>query len=96
MGKNRKKRNQAGTGSITCIVIFLLIIISVQIVRLYQKEQAYAAREEELNVLYQEETEREERLSDYEEYIGSREYVEDTAKSKLGMIYDNEMIFREK
>ena len=44
--------------------------------------------------LYQ--TERAEQLSDYEKYIGSQEYVEDTAKSKLGMVYDNEIIFKEK
>ena len=93
MGKRRKKKNQAGVGSIFCIAAFLLIVISIQIVRLYQK---YAAREAELNVLYEEETEREGKLSDYEEYIDSQEYVEDTARSKLGLIYDDEIIFREK
>ena len=71
-------------------------MISIQIVRLYQKDQLYAAREAELNVLYEEETEREGKLSDYEEYIDSQEYVEDTARSKLGLIYDDEIIFREK
>ena len=35
-------------------------------------------------------------LSEYEEYIKSDEYVEDTAKKKLGLIFDNEIIFREK
>ena len=47
-------------------------------------------------MLYEEETEREGKLSDYEEYIDSQEYVEDTARSKLGLIYDDEIIFREK
>lgn len=96
MGKRRKKNNQAGVGSIFCIAAFLLIVISIQIARLYQKDQLYAAREAELNVLYEEETERESKLSDYEEYIDSQEYVEDTARSKLGLIYDDEIIFREK
>ncbi len=96
MRKKKKKKNQAGVGSIFCIAAFLLIVISVQIVRLYQKDQLYAAREAELNVLYEEETEREGKLSAYEEYIGSREYIEDAARSKLGLIYDDEIIFREK
>ena len=67
MRRNRKKQNQAGKASIACIVVFLLIAISVQIVRLYQKDQTYKVREKELNLLYQEETEREEKLSDYRE-----------------------------
>ena len=44
----------------------------------------------------EEELLRQDELSDYEEYIGSRDYVEDTAKSKLGLVYDNEIIFKEK
>lgn len=95
MGRKKTKKDQAGKGSITCIVVFLVIAASVQIVRLYQKDQAYIAREEDLKVQYEEETERRDQLSDYEEYIGSREYIEDTARSKLGMIYDNQIIFRE-
>ena len=82
--------------SIACIVIFLLVFMLVQIVRLYHKNQEYVAREEELSGQLLQETERSDYLKEYEEYIGSREYVEDTAKSKLGLVYDNEIIFKEK
>ena len=34
-------------------------------------------------------------LSEYESYIHSQEYIEDTAKKKLGLVYGNEIIFRE-
>ncbi len=95
MSRNKKKRNQAGKAGIAYIVVFLLIIISAKIVMLYQKDQAYREREAELDAIYQEETERRDELSDYEEYMGSREYIEDTARRKLGLIYDNEMIFKE-
>lgn len=82
--------------SITCIVLILLAVMSIQILRLYEKDQAYIAREEELTEQMEEELLRQDELSDYEEYIGSRDYVEDTAKSKLGLVYDNEIIFKEK
>lgn len=96
MGRYRKRKNQTGRASIACIVVILLLFMSVQILKLYQKDQEYIAREAGLLTEYELETERAEQLSDYEEYIGSQEYVEDTAKSKLGMVYDNEIIFKEK
>ena len=35
-------------------------------------------------------------LKDYEEYTKSQDYVEDIAKSKLGLLHDNEIVFKEK
>ena len=96
MGRLKKKKNRAGRMSITFIVLILLAVMSIQILRLYEKDQAYIAREEELTEQMEEELLRQDELSDYEEYIGSRDYVEDTAKSKLGLVYDNEIIFKEK
>lgn len=94
--RRKKREKRSGRRSFACIIILLIIVMSVQIVKLYQKDQEYIRTEEELNAVYESETERKEQISDYEEYIGSREYVEDTARSRLGMIYDNETIFREK
>lgn len=92
----KKKKNRAGRLSIACIVIFLLAVMSIQIGRLYDKNQEYARREAELTEQLEDETERRDQIADYEEYIGSKEYVEDTAKSKLGLVYDNEIVFKEK
>lgn len=92
----KKKKNRAGRLSIACIVIFLLTVMSIQIGRLYDKNQEYDKREAELTEQLEAETERRDQIADYEEYIGSQEYVEDTAKSKLGLVYDNEIVFKEK
>lgn len=91
----RKEKNRTGRLSIACIVVFLLAVMSVQIVRLYEKNQEYAAREAVLNEQLEQETERRNEIEEYEKYIGSQEYVEDTAKSKLGLVYENEIIFKE-
>ena len=65
-------------------------------VRLYQKNQEYVKQEQALNEQVKDLKKEKEDLSEYEEYIKSDEYVEDTAKKKLGLIFDNEIIFREK
>lgn len=96
MGRYSRRGNQAGRGSIACIVMLLLIVMAIQIVRLYGKDQDYAAREAALTEQLEEETKRQGEIADYETYIKSQEYMEETARSKLGLIYDNEVIFREK
>ncbi len=97
MGRYKKKNKKpAGRASITFIVIFLLVVMSIQIIRLYEKDQEYIAREAELTEQLDQETKRQDKLTEYEDYIGSQQYIEDTAKSKLGLLYENEIIFREK
>ena len=70
--------------------------MSIQIVKLYHKDQQYTARETELEQQLTQEQKRQEQIAEHEEYIGSKEYIEDTAKSKLGLVYENETIFKEK
>ena len=96
MAGYRKRKNEAGRKGIICVVLIVVIVVSVNIINLYQKDQEYAAKEAELIEQLETEKAREKQLSEYEAYIGSREYVESTAKSKLGLLYDNEIIFREK
>jgi cell division protein DivIC len=69
--------------------------MSVQIVKLYQKDQGDRERINTLTDAYEDETERQNQLDNYEEYTKSQEYIEDQAKSKLGLTHENEIIFKE-
>ena len=84
--KKKKNKNSAGRISFLCIGIFLVLVLSVQMVRLYQKNEA----------LVQTEQTKQKELEEQEQYIQSDEYKEKVAKDKLGLVYDNETIFREK
>lgn len=93
--KTRKNNNRAGKLCISMILIAFVAVMSIQIVRIYRKDQEYAKRQEELELQLEEETARQQELEDYEAYTQSDEYIEDVAKSKLGLAYDNEIIFKE-
>ncbi len=93
--KTRKNNNRAGKLCISMILIAFVAVMSIQIVRIYQKDQEYAKQQEELELQLEEETARQQELEDYEAYTQSNEYIEDVAKSKLGLAYDNEIIFKE-
>lgn len=95
MSTHRRRQRKNGTVSITIIVLAFLIVMSVQIFKLKQKEAAYAAQEAELKEAYEQETERAEEIESLADYVQSDQYIIDMAHSKLGLAYDNEIIFKE-
>jgi cell division protein DivIC len=96
MSRRRKKgKRGAGTVSIGIVVLLFLAVMAVQIYRVKQKDDSYGERLEELQAQLEDETERGSEIDALEEYMKSDEYIEDTAKSKLGLAYDNEIIFKE-
>jgi cell division protein DivIC len=93
--KRKKKKKSAGTVSIGIIVLAFLAVMSVQIYELKQKDDAKAAELEALEQELAEETQRADEIDALEEYMQTTQFIEDTAKSKLGLAYDNEIIFKE-
>lgn len=89
------RTNRSGKVCVTIIVLVLAGIMSVQIVNLYKKDKQYAVQEENLKQQKQEQINRQKELQDYEAYTQTQEYVEDTAKSKFGMVYEDDIIFKE-
>lgn len=98
MSRGRKRKNgdnRMGKMCITGIVFMFLVVMSVQIVKLYKEDQVYVAREKELSSQLEDATEEQKDLADYEQYTQSQEYIEEVAKSKLGLVYNNEIVFKE-
>ena len=95
MSTRRRRQRKNGTVSIAIIVLAFLIVMSVQIFKLKQKEAAYAAQEAELKEAYEQETESAEEIESLADYVQSDQYIIDMAHSKLGLAYDNEIIFKE-
>lgn len=96
MSIRRSSKKRGGTLSVAVIVVAFLIVMIFQIVQLRNKETAYAQQTAELNKQLKEETERTDEINALADYMQSDQYIEDMAKSKLGLAYDNEIIFKEK
>lgn len=96
MSSRKRKRRNAGTISIGIIVLAFLVIMSVQIVKLKQKVDLQNEQIEEWNEKLAAESERAEEIQQLEESMQDTQFIEDQAKSKLGLVYDNEIIFKEK
>ena len=93
--RRNKSSNRAGKLCISMIVIAFVTVMSVQIAKVYQKNQEYMEKQEQLEAELSNETKRHEEIEQHEVYTKSQQYVEDVAKSKLGLAYENEIIFKE-
>ena len=96
MKQRKKSKNRTGKICISCMVVVLTLIMSVQIGHLYQVNEGYKQDEKTKQAQLKDEQERSTELQEKEAYVGSDQYIVDTANSKLGMTYPDEIVFKEK
>lgn len=51
-------------------------------------------RIEELQAQIEEEKKRAEEIKEYEKYVQTKKFAEEVAKEKLGLVYEDEIIFK--
>lgn len=99
--RSPKKRIAKGPMSravmaITFVAAVLLIVLIVNGISLGRKISENNTRINNINSRIEEEDKRTEEISKLQEYMQSDEYLEQTAKEKLGFVKDGEIIFKEK
>lgn len=90
----RKSNNRAGKLCISVILIAFVAVMSVQIIKIYQKDLEYAEQQAELEAQLEAEEERKEELEELEAYMQSQEGKEESAR-KYGFVYENDIVFKE-
>ena len=94
--KTKTKKKKTGRFYIGMIVAFLLVIMSIQLANLYQKNEAYRQKEKAVLAEVQQQQESKENLKHDEYYTESQDNVKNTAKDKVGLVYDKEIGCKEK
>lgn len=94
--KKRLRSHKRSVLLVTAVIILLGAAVSVSSMTLLAKEKTYQAQEIELKEQLQEEKNRSEKIDDLEKYVGTDEYVEEVAREKLGLVYEDEIIFKAK
>lgn len=80
---------------ISLVVLFLLGILLWQGNALERELTAYREQEQILTRKVEEEKARTQEIDGQKEYMQTDEYVEEAARDRLGLVKDNEIIFRE-
>ncbi|MDD6440918.1 MAG: septum formation initiator family protein [bacterium] len=97
--KNRKRKsdglrkNRRSVLMISLVIMLLGAVVLGCGVSLKAKNEAYLAKEEELRLQIEAEQERSEEIDELKEYVETDEYIEMVAKEKLGLAYENEILF---
>lgn len=94
--RSRLNKHKSSVLGISGVILLLVAVVSVSSMSLLARNQLYKEQEAELEAQIQEEEERTKEIEQMEEYVGTNEYIEQTARDKLGLIYENEIIFKRK
>jgi cell division protein DivIC len=92
----RKRKKGTGIGILTFVVMMLFVITAHGMVDLKKQSQDALFRKEKLQVQIREQKERANEIKNYEAYVQTKKYIEDTARTKLGLVYKNEIIIKPK
>jgi len=97
--KKRKKRIRIGSrltvGGISAVLIILAVIMMIQTHNQSQIYNTYMERDQELQKMSEEESERTNEIEELKEKINTDEYIEEIAIEKLGLVPKDEIIFEE-
>ena len=91
----KRKQNRFAMFLVGIALLMLLIAVGVKRIELERKQEAYLQEEAELQRKIDQEKARSEELEEYGKYTQTQKYVEDVAKEKLGLVYEDEIVFKE-
>lgn len=90
----QKKRLEARL--ILFALITLLTVTAFGTMGLREKREGYERREQELQALIAEQEKRAEDIKELEKYMDTKKFVEEIAKERLGLVYEDEILFKAK
>lgn len=89
----KKKQNRMGMFIVGAIVILFCSVIAFNNNKLQAKQDEYNKKIESLQAQIDQENKRTKELEEYEKYTKTSKYVEEVAKEKLGLVYEDEIVF---
>ena len=84
--------------TIVWLLIFVFLIMVITLAASHRQKEKLEAGEERIEALQEaidQEDARTEEITEKQKQMQSDEYIEQVAKDKLGLIHDNEIIFKE-
>lgn len=100
-GKNHGRRgrkdrwsNRLAIIGITLVVFSLGIVVNLKSASLKKRELEYLTREQTLIKQVEQEEKRANELEEYRVYVQTKQYIEEVAKQKLGLVKPDEILLK--
>ncbi len=95
IAKRNRRYNKIAMIGITLIVCMMLVLLYVEGRSVQQRISANTQKQQELAEQIDDEKARTKEIEAMQDYIQSDEYTEKIAKEKIGLVKENEIIFKE-
>lgn len=89
----RSSKNKTGIGIIAFVVLILCAIVSYSRISLAQERDEAELKLNRLEEQYQKELNRSSEIEKFKAYTKTKKYIEDMAREKLGLVYEDEILF---
>ncbi|MGN0156017.1 MAG: type II secretion system protein [Lachnospiraceae bacterium] len=90
----KKKQNGFSMALVVMVILMLMIVVAFKRVELSKKQKTYDERVQQLQEQIAAEEERSEEIDEYGKYTKTKKYAEEVAKEKLGLVNEDEIIFK--
>lgn len=94
MRRRKQLRKHLGSMAIVGVVLLMLVFVSVASLKLRVQNANKQERIEELEAQIEAEEEKKDEIEEYSKYVQTKKYAEEVAKEKLGLVYEDEIIFK--
>lgn len=91
----KNHQNRFSMFLVTLVVVLILVAVSVKSADLRGKLAEYTAEAEQLDRQIEAEQERAEEIEEYRKYTQTKKFAEEIAKEKLGLVYEDEILFQQ-
>lgn len=90
----RRRKRGTGIGIIAFIVLTLCGIIAYSKIGLESQQVTLESKKKILESQIRDEEDRKVELENLEAYVQTKKYIEDMAREKLGLVYEDEILFK--
>ena len=90
-----REQNRLSMWIAALVVGVLIVVILVACAGLFRRLHSNNEKIEELQSEITKEEQRAQEIEEYKEYTQTKEYIEEVAREKLGLVYEGEVIFKE-
>lgn len=95
MSRKRKKRRRTGLRMIAIMVLFVCGIVIYKRMDLKKEYDKKMLKKESLSMDIENATLEEEELKEKKAYMQTKKFIEDVARDVLGLVYEDEIIFKQ-
>ena len=94
MYRRDKWENRMALIGITAVVLSLAVVVNLKGASLRAKDLEYQIKEQNLEAQKAEEEQRTEELEERKIYVQTKQYIEEVAKEKLGLVMPDEILLK--